>query len=70
MKLEEGKLILTEEELKYVKQANMLANPLFAGTWLHNAVKAKKLEEDVDQHDVKYYTECIDAYRKKNYEVK
>jgi hypothetical protein len=70
MKLEEGKLVLTEEELKYVKQASMLANPLYAGTYLRNAVKAKNLEEDVDAHDVRYYSECIQAYRSNNYEVK
>ena len=70
MKLDEGKLTLTEEELKLVKQASMLANPLYAGTYLYNSVKQKKLEEDADQHDVKYYTECIEAYRKKNYEVR
>jgi len=70
MKLDEGKLTLTEEELKLVKQASMLANPIYAGTFLYNSVKQKKLEEDADQHDVKYYTECVKAYRAKSYEVK
>jgi len=69
MKLEEGKLILTEEELKLVKRANMFANSLYAGAWLHNAMKAKSLEEGADARDAKYYAECVDAYRKKNYEV-
>ena len=28
------------------------------------------LAEDLeDQHDISFYTECIQAYRKKNYEV-
>ena len=47
MKLEEGKLILTEAELAEVKKANAIATPAIAG----------------------FYIECIQAYRKKNYEI-
>lgn len=71
MKLEEGKLILTEEELTELKKANMMASPSVAGLYLRSYVKNKNLVEDVDnQPDVHFYTECVLAYRKKNYEVK
>ncbi len=53
-----------------VKRASMLANPIFAGTFLSNAVKQRTLEEDVEEHDSKFYVECVQAYRQKNYEVK
>lgn len=71
MKLEEGKLILTEDELKLVRQASMLANPLYAGAYLRNAMKANKLDEGAqNERDAKYYAECVDAFRKKDYEVR
>jgi len=70
MKLEEGKLILTEDELAMVKRASMLANPIFAGTFLKNSVKQGTLEENVEEHDSNFYVECVQAYRQKNYEIK
>ena len=70
MKLDEGKLILTETELAEVKKANVMATPSIAGFYLRSFVKNKNLVEDLEkQPDVKFYTECIQAYRKKNYEV-
>ena len=70
MKLDDGKLILTEAELAEVKKANMIASQSIAGFYLHSYVKNKNLGEDLEkQPDVSFYTECIQAYRKKNYEV-
>lgn len=70
MKLEEGKLILTEAELAEVKKANAIATPGIAGFYLRSFVKSKNLAEDLDkQPDVSFYAECIQAYRKKNYEI-
>ena len=70
MKLDNGKLILTETELTEVKKANTAATPSIAGFYLRSFIKNKNLAEDLDkQHDVSFYTECIQAYRKKNYEV-
>ena len=72
MKLEEGKLTLTEEELELVKRANMNASPTVAGMFLLNLLKNKNLEEDVEhkEHDVHFYQECILAYRRKDFTVK
>ena len=72
MKLDDGKLTLTEEELVFVKRANMNSSPTVAAMFLLNMLKNNNLEEDLDhkEHDVKYYTECIVAYRKKNFEIK
>ena len=72
MKLDEGKLTLTEDELIYVKRANMNASPTVAGMFLLNYLKNSNLEEDLEhkEHDVKFYQDCILAYRRKNYEVK
>ena len=70
MKLDEGKLILTEAELDEVKKANVMATPSIAGFYLRSFVKNKNLVEDLEkQPDARFYTECIQAYRKKNYEV-
>ena len=70
MKLDNGKLILTETELTEVKKANMAATPSIAGFYLRSFIKNKNLAEDLeDQPDISFYTECIQAYRKKNYEV-
>lgn len=70
MKLEDGKLTLTEEELGLVKRASMLASPDYAGAFLRNALKNASLEEGVDgTHDARYYAECVVAYRKRNYEI-
>lgn len=70
MKLDEGKLILTETELAEVKKANVVASPSIAGFYLHNYIKNKNLVEDLEkQPDVSFYTECIQVYRKKNYEI-
>ena len=70
MKLEDGKLILTETELAEVKKANMMASPSIAGFYLRSFIKNKNLAEDLDeQHDASFYVECIQAYRKKNYEI-
>ena len=70
MKLDAGKLILTEAELAEVKKANMMASPSIAGVYLRSFIKNKNLAEDLEkQPDVSFYTECIQAYRKKNYEV-
>ena len=70
MKLDEGKLILTETELAEVKKANTTATPSIAGFYLHSFIKNKNLVEDLEnQPDVSFYTECIQAYRKKNYEI-
>ena len=70
MKLDDGKLILTEAELAEVKRANMMARPSIAGLYLRSFIKNKNLVEDLEkQPDVSFYTECIQAYRKKNYEI-
>ena len=71
MKLDEGKLILTETELAEVKKASvMAATPSIAGFYLRSFIKNKNLAEDLEkQPDVSFYTECIQAYRKKNYEI-
>ena len=70
MKFENGKLILTEAELAEVKKANTVATPSIAGFYLRNFIKNKNLAEDLDkQPDASFYVECIQAYRKKNYEV-
>ena len=70
MKLDNGKLILTETELTEVKKANMMASPSIAGLYLRSFIKNKNLGEDLEkQPDVSFYTECIQAYRKKNYEI-
>ena len=70
MKLDNGKLILTEAELAEVKKANMAATPSIAGFYLRSFIKNKNLAEDLEkQPDVSFYVECIQAYRKKNYEI-
>ena len=70
MKLDDGKLRLTEAELAEVKKANVMASPSIAGIYLRNFIRNKNLVEDLDkQPDVSFYTECIQAYRKKNYEI-
>lgn len=70
MKLDDGKLILTEAELVEVKRANVMASPSIAGIYLRSFIKIKNLVEDLEkQPDVSFYTECIQAYRKKNYEI-
>ena len=70
MKFEDGKLILTEAELAEVKKANTVATPSIAGFYLRSFIKNKNLAEDLEkQPDASFYVECIQAYRKKNYEV-
>ncbi len=70
MKLDEGKLILTEAELAELKKANVMASPSIAGLYLRSFIKNKNLVEDLEkQPEVSFYTDCIQAYRKKNYEV-
>lgn len=70
MKLEEGKLILSEAELAEVKKANMMASPSIAGLYLRSFIRNKNLVEDLEtQPDVNFYTECVQAYRKKNFEI-
>jgi hypothetical protein len=70
MRLEEGKLILTEAELAELKKANNMASPSVAALYLHSYLKNKNLVEDVEhQPDVKFYTECILAYRRKSFDV-
>ena len=70
MKFEDGKLILTETELAEVKKANTAATPNIAGFYLCSFIKNKNLAEDLEkQPDVSFYVECIQAYRKKNYEI-
>ena len=65
-----GTFILTETELTAVKKAHTTATPSMAGFYLRSFIKNKNLAEDLeDQHDISFYTECIQAYRKKNYEV-
>jgi len=71
MRLEEGKLILSEAELAEVKKANVMASPSIAGLYLRSFLRNKNLVEDLEtQPDVKFYTECVQAYRRKNFEVK
>lgn len=70
MKFEDGKLILTEAELAEVKKANVAATPSIAGIYLRSFIKNKNLAEDLEkQSDLGFYVECIQAYRKKNYEI-
>jgi hypothetical protein len=73
MTLDENKhLTLTEDELVYVKRANCQASPTNAAMFLLNYLKNNNLEEDLEhkEHDVRFYTECMLAYRRKNFEVK
>ena len=68
---ENKKLTLTEEELVYVKRANIQASPTNAGLFLRSYVKNNKLVEDLEHlPDVYFFIECIQAYRRKNFEVK
>ena len=68
---ENKKLTLTEEELVYVKRANLQASPTNAGLFLRSYVKNNKLVEDLEHlPDVYFFIECIQAYRRKNFEVK
>ena len=71
MKLDENKkLTLTEEELKYVKRANMMASPSIAGMYLRSYIKNNKLAENIESlPDQTFYTDCILAYRKNNFEI-
>ena len=73
MKLDENKnLTLTEEELKYVKKANMVASPSIAGMYLRSYINIKnnKLAESIESlPDQTFYTNCILAYRRNNFEV-
>lgn len=70
MRLEEGKLFLTEAELTELKKANCMASPSIAGLYLRSFLKNHELVEDVErQPDVKFYTECVLAYRRKDYTV-
>ena len=47
MKLDEGKLILTETELAEVKKANVMASPSIAGLYLRSFIKNKNLVEEL-----------------------
>ena len=48
----------------------MMASPSIAGIYLRSFIKNKNLAEDLDkQPDASFYVECIQAYRKKNYEI-
>lgn len=71
MKLDENKkLTLTEEELKYVKKANMMASPSIAGMYLRSYIKNNKLAENIESlPNQTFYTDCILAYRKNNFEI-
>ena len=71
MKLDENKkLTLTEEELKYVKKANVMASPGIAGMYLRSYIKNNKLAENIESlPDQTFYTDCILAYRKNNFEI-
>lgn len=61
---------MTEVELAEVKKANAIATPSIAGFYLRNFVKNKNLIADSEkQPDSGFYAECIQAYRKKNYEI-
>lgn len=70
MKFEEGKLILTEEQLRLVKQASIQSDPFLAGMFLESAVKQHSLVEDVEHETRQFYIEAIKAYRTKNFEVR
>ena len=72
MTLDENKnLTLTEAELACVKKANLQASPSNAALFLANYLKGGGLREGAEaDHDAKFYTECILAYRRKDYEVK
>ncbi len=71
MKLDENKkLTLTEEELKYVKRANMMASPSIAGMYLRSYIKNNKLAENIESlPNQTFYIDCILAYRKNNFEI-
>ena len=70
MKLEDGKLILTETELAEVKKANIMASPSIAGLYLRSFIKKKNVAEDLDkQTDASFYVECMKTKKKKNYEI-
>ncbi len=72
MKLDENKkLILTKEELVYVKRANIQASPTNAGLFLRSYAKNHNLVENLEtENDLNFFIECIQAYRRKNFEVK
>ena len=70
MKLEDGNLVLTEEELVYVKRANCQAGPATAGLFLRAYSKNNHLFEDVEHlPDLQFFIECIQAYRQKKYTI-
>ena len=70
MKFRDNKLILTEQELNYVKQANILSSPYLAGSRLQYLLKNNNLTKDInDTTDLKFFIECIQSYRSKQYEV-
>ena len=70
MKLEDGKLMLTETELVEVKKANAIVTPSIAGFYLRGFLKNKNFVAGLEnQSDLGFYAECIQAYRKKNYEI-
>ena len=55
MKLEDGKLILTEAEFAEVKKANTAATPSIAGFYLRSFIKNKNLAEDLEnQPEVRF----------------
>lgn len=70
MKLENGNLILTEEELVYVKRANAQAGPATAALFLRTYSKTNHLFEDIEHlPGLQFFIECIQAYRQKKYTI-
>lgn len=70
MKLNDGKLILNENELECVKRANFAASPTMAAMYLKKYLSSDGLVEGLEQEDARFFIECIQAYRRKNFEVK
>ena len=66
MKLENGKLIVTELEYKLVKKWNAMASPYMAGLYLYHNLKREGI---VMEWDCIFFRDVYIAFRKKNVEV-
>ena len=66
MKLEDGILICTQEELKLVKKYNVAASPWVAGLYLYHGLKNKGI---VMEWNASFFKDIYLAYRKKNYKI-
>lgn len=66
MKLENGKLICTQEEYNLVKKYNWAASPWMAGLYLYHGLKNNGI---VMEWNAAYFKDIYLAFRRKNVEV-